>query len=204
VAVSYIVDREWQELSARAGPWHANLEAWRVDLTRPSEIESWVRSVHTHRGRIDDLLAIAGGFSPGKAHETSDSVWDLMLKLNLRSLVSVLRPVLPIMMQQNFGRIVTVSSGAILDHPGEGIAAYAVSKAAVRQLSEIIAEEVKAYDIRVHCLMPGTMDTEANRRAMPDADRSQWVSTGDVASVIHRLLLEEARTPVVVPIIRGS
>ncbi len=204
VAVSYIVDREWQEISARAGPWQAKLEGWRVDLTRPPEVESWVRSVHIHRGRIDYVLAIAGGFSPGKVHETSDSVWDLMLKLNLRSVASLLRPVLPIMIRQNFGRIITVSSGAILERPGAGIAAYAVSKAAVRQLSELLAEEVKPLDICVHCLMPGTMDTEANRQAMPDADRSQWVSTAEVAGVIHRLLLEEVQTPVVVPIIRGS
>jgi len=204
VAVPYIVDREWQDLLARAGPWRERLEGQRVDLTRPSEVESWVRSIQAGHGRIDYLLAIAGGFAAGKVHETTDAVWDLMLKLNLRSLVNILRPVLPIMIQQNFGRIVTVSSGAILDHPGAGVAAYAVSKAAVRQLSEVVAEEVKAHDIRVHCLMPGTMDTEANRRAMPDADRSAWISTSDVARVIHRLLIDSSDGPVIVPILSSS
>jgi len=204
VAVAYVVDSEWKELSARAEPWRARLDGWRVDLTRPSEVEPWIKSVQSSRGGLDYLLAIAGGFAAGKVHETSESVWDLMMKLNLRAVVGVLRPVLPVMIQHNFGRIVTVGSGAILHQPGAGIAAYAVSKAAVRQLSEVLAEEVKDYDIRVYCLMPGTMDTEANRRAMPDADRSQWVSTGEVARVIHRLLLEEVQTPVVVPIVRGS
>lgn len=204
VAVPYIADREWQELLARAGAWRERLEGQHVDLTNSSEAEFWLRSVQERRGRVDFLLAIAGGFAAGKVYETSDDVWDLMLKLNLWSLVCVLRPVLPIMMRQNFGRIVAVSSGAILDRPGAGVAAYAVSKAAVRQLSEVVSEEVKAHDIRVHCLMPGTMDTEANRRAMPGADRSQWVTTGEVASVIHRLLLDDARTPVVVPVLSGS
>lgn len=204
VAVAYIVESEWKELSARAEPWRARLEGWRVDLTRPSEVEPWIKSVQGSRGRIDYLLAIAGGFAAGKVYETPEAVWDLMMKLNLRAVVGVLRPVLPIMIQQNFGRIVTVGSGAILNQPGAGIAAYAVSKAAVRQLSEVLAEEVKDYDIRVHCLMPGTMDTEANRRAMPDADRSQWVPTSAVASVIHRLLLQNPQTPVVVPVLNAS
>ena len=204
VAVAYIAESEWKELLAQAEPWRARLDGWRVDLTRPSEVEPWIQGVQSSRGRIDYLLAIAGGFAAGKVQETSEAVWELMMKLNLGAVVGVLRPLLPIMIQQNFGRIVTVSSGAILDHPGAGIAAYAVSKAAVRQLSEVLAEEVKDYDIRVHCLMPGTMDTEANRRAMPDADRTQWVPTTAVASVIHRLLLEEVQTPVVVPIVRGS
>jgi len=204
VSVAHIVESEWKELAARAEPWRTRLDGWRVDLTRPSEVETWIKSVQSSRGRLDYLLAIAGGFAAGKVHETSESVWDLMMKLNLRAVVGVLRPVLPLMIRQNFGRIVTVGSGTILDQPGAGIAAYAVSKAAVRQLSEVLAEEMKDYDIRVHCLMPGTMDTEANRRAMPDADRSQWLSTGEVARVIHRLLLEGVRTPVVVPIVRGS
>ena len=204
VAVAYIAESEWKELLAHAEPWRTRLDGWRVDLTRPSEVEPWIQWVQSSRGRIDYLLAIAGGFAAGKVQETSEAVWELMMKLNLGAVVGVLRPLLPIMIQQNFGRIVTVSSGAIVDHPGAGIAAYAVSKAAVRQLSEVLAEEVKDYDIRVHCLMPGTMDTEANRRAMPDADRSQWVPTSEVARVIHRLLLEEVQTPVVVPIVRSS
>lgn len=204
VAVSYIVDGEWQALLGRAGAGRERLEGRRVDLTRSAEAESWVQSIQASHRRVDFLLGIAGGFAAGKVHETSDEVWDLMLKLNLRSLVSVLRPALPIMIQQNFGRIVTVSSGAILDHPGAGVAAYAVSKAAVRQLSEVVAEEVKASDIRVHCLMPGTMDTDANRRAMPDADRSAWISTTQVARVIHRLLLDSSDGPLIVPILASS
>lgn len=204
VAVTYIVDHEWQRLEAWAGPWRKRLEGQRADLTNSSEVESWVHSILGSYGRVDFLLAIAGGFAAGKVHETTDEVWNLMLKLNLTPVACVLRPVLPIMVQQNFGRIVTVASGAILDHPGAGVAAYAVSKAAVRQLSEVVAEEVKAYDIRVHCLMPGTMDTEANRRAMPDADRSAWVSTSHVARVIHQLLLDARDRSLIVPILSSS
>ena len=126
-----------------------------------------------------------------------------MLATNLRSLVTALRAVVPVMVRQNFGRIVTVSSGAILRGGGGGIAAYAVSKGAVRQLSEILADELKEYDIRVHCVMPGTMDTPANRQAMPKADFSKWVKTEDVARVMLALAGDNFRAArsVVVPVL---
>jgi NAD(P)-dependent dehydrogenase (short-subunit alcohol dehydrogenase family) len=169
-------------------------------------VERLVEGVLANWQRIDYLVAVAGGFAAGKSFETDEETWDHMLKLNLRSLISCLRFVVPAMIRQNFGRIVTVSSGAILRGGGAGIAAYAVSKGAVRQLSEILADELKAYDIHVHCILPGTMDTEANRLAMPKADFSKWVRTEEVASVVRFLLGDDAR-PVrsaVVPVLGST
>jgi NAD(P)-dependent dehydrogenase (short-subunit alcohol dehydrogenase family) len=73
----------------------------------------------------------------------------------------------------------------------------------VRQVSEILADELKNYDIHVHCLMPGTMDTPANRQSMPKADFAKWVKTEDVARVIHFLLSDDARAvrAVAVPVL---
>jgi len=203
VAVTYRVEGGWEALRRRAGQHHEKLCGAKVDLTRPAAVEGFVREVAGRWGRIDFLLAIAGGFAGGKSYETDEGTWEHMLNLNLRSLVATLRAVIPIMIQQNFGRIVTVSSGAILRGGGAGMAAYAVSKGAVRQLSEILADELKMYDIHVHCIMPGTMDTEANRRAMPRADFSKWLKTEDVARVIHLLLSDDARAvrSVVVPVL---
>jgi NAD(P)-dependent dehydrogenase (short-subunit alcohol dehydrogenase family) len=164
-----------------------------VDLLQASEVERLVAGVLTKWQRIDYLVAVAGGFAAGKSFETDDKTWDHMLNLNLRSLIFCLRFIVPAMIRQNFGRIVTVSSGSILRSGGAGIAAYAVSKGAVRQLSEILADELRAYDIHVHCILPGTMDTEANRLAMPKADFSKWVKTEEVARLVHFLLSDNAR-----------
>jgi NAD(P)-dependent dehydrogenase (short-subunit alcohol dehydrogenase family) len=107
------------------------------------------------------------------------------------------------MIAKDFGRIVTVSSGTILGGGGAGTTAFAVSKGAVRHLSELLAEEVKGYNIRVFCLMPGTLDTDANRRSMPQADFSEWVKTESVAGVVHELLKDKGnRSPLVVPVLR--
>ena len=192
VAVSYLSDREWASLEGRTGELRPLLKGAQVDLEQAQDVER--------------LVAVAGGFAAGKSFETDEETWDHMLKLNLRSLISCLRFVVPVMIRQNFGRIVTVSSGAILRGGGAGIAAYAVSKGAVRQLSEILADELKEYDIHVHCILPGTMDTEANRLAMPKADFSKWVRTEEVAGVVRFLLGDDAR-PVrsaVVPVSRTT
>ncbi len=203
VIVTYRSDSEWQALAQRATGQRASLEGLRIDLTSASETSASLKEPLSRHKRIDFLICVAGGFAAGRSYETDDRIWDFMLNLNLRTVVNTLRPVVPLMIAQNFGRIATISSGAILNNPGAGIAAYAVSKGAVRQLSEILAQELRDYDIRVHCVMPGTMDTPANRSAMPDADFTKWVKTEKVAAVIHRLLAagRDAALPLVVPAI---
>ncbi len=203
VAVTYRSAEELTALARDAGANAERLFGMQVDLTRAGDVEASVRDLSARWGRIDFLVAVAGGFAAGKSFETDEKTWDHMFNLNCRSLVKCLRAVVPVMIQQNFGRIVTLSSGAILRGGGAGIAAYAVSKGAVQQLSEILADELKNYDIHVHCLLPGTMDTPANRRSMPNADFSKWVKTEDVARVIHFLLSDDARAirSVVVPVL---
>jgi NAD(P)-dependent dehydrogenase (short-subunit alcohol dehydrogenase family) len=203
VVVTYRSEKEWAALEGWAGEHRGNLTGVKVDLKQAPEVERLVADVLSKWQRIDHLVAVAGGFAAGKSFETDDKTWDHMFNLNFRSLIFCLRSVVPVMIRQNFGRIVTVSSGSILRGGGAGIAAYAVSKGAVRQLSEILADELKAFDIRVHCILPGTMDTKANRLAMPKADFSKWVKTGEVARLIHFLLSDDSRAvrSAVVPVL---
>ena len=193
VAVSYRSVSEWELLERKAAEHSRNLLGLQIDLTHSGEVERMVSEISTRWGPVDYLIALAGGFAAGKSYETDDPTWDKMFNLNLRSLVVPLRAVVPLMIKQQFGRIVTTSSGAILHGGGAGIAAYALSKGAVRQLTEILAEELKDHDIHVHCVLPGTMDTEANRKAMPKADFSKWVKTEDVARTIRTLLSDDTR-----------
>jgi NAD(P)-dependent dehydrogenase (short-subunit alcohol dehydrogenase family) len=191
--VTYRSEGEWAALESRARSHRENLWGRKVDLTDAAAVSGFIAEVVERWQRIDFLLCIAGGFAAGKTHETEVETWDHMFNLNLKSVFLAVRSVVPVMIRQNFGRIVAVSSGAILHGGGAGIAAYVVSKGAVRQLTEILAEELKGYDIRVHSILPGTMDTESNRRAMPGTDFSRWVKTEDVARVIHFLLSDQAR-----------
>ncbi len=87
------------------------------------------------------------------------------------------------MLRQGSGRIVNVASRAALAGDA-GLAAYSAAKAAVLRLTESMAAELKEGGVGVNCVLPGTMDTPANRRSMPNADHSQWVPTEEVARVI--------------------
>jgi NAD(P)-dependent dehydrogenase (short-subunit alcohol dehydrogenase family) len=203
VAAPYRSQEEFENLKRVAGARKENLIGMEADLTRSEDVERVVGSLLDHWQRIDYLLAVAGGFAAAKSYETDERTWDHMFNLNLRSVFLAVRATVPHMIRQNFGRIVTVSSGAVLHGGGAGIAAYAISKRAVRQLSEILADELKDYDIHVHCVLPGTMDTPANREAMPRADFSKWVKTQDVARVIRTLLEDDfgAVRSVAVPVL---
>ncbi len=95
------------------------------------------------------------------------------------------------MTEARWGRIVNVASRAVVPPQG-GLIAYTVSKASVITLTQALAQEVRSHGITVNAVLPSTMDTPANRRAMPDADRSGWVSTEAVARVIAFLASEDA------------
>ena len=202
-AAPYRSQEEFDNLKRQASAPGENLIGMKADVTRGEEVERAVAAVLERWGRIDYLVAVAGGFAAGKSYETDERTWDHMFNLNLRSVYLAVRAVVPHMIRANFGRIVTVSSGAILRGGGAGIAAYAISKSAVLKLSEILADELKDYDIHIHCMLPGTMDTAANRAAMPKADFSKWVKTEDVARVVRTLLSDDLRAvrSVAVPVL---
>lgn len=203
VVVPYLHEEGWKALRTQADEYVDRLTGAPVNLANADEVDGFVQDILARTSRIDFLVCLTGGFAAGKSFESDAQTWDRMLDLNLRSVFLLLKPVIPAMIRRNFGRIITVSSAAILRGGGAGMAAYAVSKGAVRQLTEILARELEGYDIRAHCVMPGTMDTESNRKAMPKADPAGWVKTEDVAKVIHFLLSEKARAvrSAVVPVL---
>ena len=81
------------------------------------------------------------------------------------------------------GRLVNVAARPALV-PTPGLSAYAASKAAVAAMTQSLAEELKREGIWVNAVVPSTMDTPANRAAMPSADFAAWPSVDDVAETI--------------------
>jgi NAD(P)-dependent dehydrogenase (short-subunit alcohol dehydrogenase family) len=101
--------------------------------------------------------------------------------------------VLPSMRERRRGVIVNVASQAAFARP-PGIAAYAASKAAVVVLTESLQKEVAPDGIRVVAVAPSTIDTPANRAAMPGADSSTWTPPERIAEVILWLASDAAST----------
>jgi NAD(P)-dependent dehydrogenase (short-subunit alcohol dehydrogenase family) len=142
------------------------------------------------------VALIAGGYRGGKkVHEEGDgSALAAMLNANVETAYQSLRAVLPSMVARKKGSVVVVGSrAAVQPWTGSGSAAYAASKAAVVALAQAVAAEVIAHGVRVNAVLPSTMDTPANRAAMPRADPSEWVTLASAAGVIAFLLSDDAR-----------
>lgn len=140
-------------------------------------------------GGLDGLVNVAGGFDMGRVADSDLELWDALYAKNLRSAVSTSKAALAHL--GNGGAIVNIAAGAALK-AGAGMGAYAASKAGVLRLTEALAEEQRKAGVRVNAILPITMDTPANREAMPKADRSSWVSTAAVANLVVFLLSDLA------------
>jgi len=186
VCIPYAVPAELEALEKRldAGA-RARLHAAPADVTDETSIDGFVRGVLDAQRRVDILVNGVGGFAGGDLASTSLEEWNRMMSLNLTTAVIGCRSVLPAMKAAGYGRIVNVSSRAVVP-PAGGFIAYTVAKAAVITLTQGLARELPP-GVTVNAVLPSTMDTPGNRRAMPDADRSTWVSTDAVAEVIAYL-----------------
>ena len=192
VAIPYAVAEERAALEGQLAPdRRARLLAIAADVTDEAAVGKFVQAVRDRHGRVDAIVNAVGGFAGGDLVSTSLLEWERMMSLNLTSAVIACRAVLPGMIAAASGRIVNIASRSVIPPQG-GFIAYTVSKAAVITLTQALAQEVKRHGITVNAVLPSTMDTPANRRAMPDADRSGWVSTADVARVVAFLLSEQA------------
>lgn len=188
VAVPWLVPEEWESLKGRVeGERPGRLHGARVDMVSDqTALAAFVTDVIARHNGIDVMVNTVGGFAAGDLASTSLAEWRRMMELNLTSAVIGCRAVLPAMRAARRGRIVNVSSRAVVP-PAGGFIAYTVAKCAVIALTQALAHEERPHGIAVNAVLPSTMDTPANRRAMPDADRSGWVSTEAVADVIAYL-----------------
>lgn len=156
----------------------------------PAEISSregakvLVDRVVAHFGRIDVLAHTVGGFAGGQSiADTDDDTFQRMLDLNLNSVFHILRATIPALRPTGNGRIIAIGSRAALE-TGAGVGAYSASKAAMVSLIRTVALENKDAGLTANVILPGTMDTPANRKSIPNADFSKWVRPSTVASLI--------------------
>ena len=126
-----------------------------ADLMDPDDASRAVAEV----GHIDVLANIAGGFTMGESvAETSDETWDFMFNLNARTVLNMVRAVVPGMRDRGAGRIVNIGARAGLRGAG-AMGAYCASKSVVLRLTESLADELKADGINVNCILPSIVDT---------------------------------------------
>ena len=149
-------------------------------------------SVEAFYATIPDLWAsihVAGAFAMSPAGEPAADIFADMIDANARTAFLCCHAAARAMLASGTaGRIVNVTARAGLDpRKGAGMSAYAASKAAVAAITVALAEELKGEGILVNAVAPSTLDTAANRKAMPKADFSKWVSLEAAAEAIIHL-----------------
>ncbi|RZT20264.1 NADP-dependent 3-hydroxy acid dehydrogenase YdfG [Kribbella sp. VKM Ac-2569] len=134
------------------------------------------------------LVNLVGGFASGsRVHETPIEDFEKQLRLNLRPTYLITQGVLPHLLAGGGGAIVCTSSGAAL-RPFSGAAGYITAKAGVIAFADALHAEYARDGIRVNTILPGTIDTPANRTAMPKADTSKWTPPERIAAVVRTLV----------------
>jgi NAD(P)-dependent dehydrogenase (short-subunit alcohol dehydrogenase family) len=164
-----------------------------VDVTDEAAVRELIDAVFAKYSRLDGLVNTVGGYAGGtNLWETEPKLFDQMLTSNMLSGYVLARATVPAMVKQGSGVIVNVASKAAVDHAA-GAAAYAASKAGAVAMMDSLAAEVKGTGVRVNSILPSIIDTEPNRKAMPNADFSKWPKPEEIARVILFLCSDEAK-----------
>ena len=187
VAASWIVPDEADRLRHDLAEF-ADLFLVRADVSKPGDVATMLAEAEDAVGGLDGLVHLVGMWRGGvPLQEVADEAWDLVMDVNLRTAFNCARAVLPGMLERGWGRLVFVSSRTT-SHGQSGQVPYAVAKAGVAALAAAIADETRGTGITSNSVSPSILDTEANRRAFPDADQGRWVGPADLAATISFLV----------------
>jgi len=192
-SVTYRNRPEWEKFKNAASSHASRLEGHEIDVTDEIAARQLIERIVSKHGRLDAMVNTVGGYAGGLTlWEMETRVFEQMLNLNLRSGYALSRAAVPAMLKPGRGTIVNVAAKAALDHAA-GASAYAASKAAAVAMMDSLAADLKGTGVRVNTILPSILDTEANRKAMPNADFAKWPKPKDIARVILFLCSDEAK-----------
>lgn len=159
----------------------ARIHSQRADVTRSSDVDALVQQTEAALGPISILVNNVGMGLFGPVQDKSEQDWDTVMNTNVKSIFLVSRRVIPGMIQRKRGDIINISSLAGKNtFAGGGI--YCASKWAVQGLSGCMAEDLRAYNVRVSTVCPGSVATEFSGRGPKDA--SKVLTAQDVAHAV--------------------
>lgn len=172
---------------------HPGFTAIPAEISAGNDANALLDQVLARFGKLDVLVHTVGGFAGGQSIvDTDDATFQQMLDMNLNSVFCILRAAVPALRKSGDGRLIAIGSRAAVD-PGPGVGAYSASKAAMVSLMKTVALENKDAGLKANVILPGTIDTPANRKAMPKADTSTWVQPTAIASLIVWLAGDSGR-----------
>ena len=161
-----------------------------VDLADAAQATAAIDTVATRLGSIDALVNIAGAFAFETVADGNTATWQRLYTINVMTAVNASRAAIPHLIASGAGRIINIGAMGALQ-AAAGMGPYAASKSGVHRLTEALAAELKGK-VTVNAVLPSTIDTPANRRDMPNADFSAWVTADELADVILFLASDAA------------
>lgn len=200
IVVTYRSEKEMLELKTELGNLlkqpsniSTTIEFTKVDVTRDDETKRSVSHIVEKHGHIHALINVVGSYIGGKSvSQLDESEWDRMISINLKSAFLISKHVIPVMVTNNYGKLVHIASKTGLASNGYD-SAYAASKAGLIRLVESAYQEVKGSNVNVNCILPTILDTESNRKEMPNADYSKWINLEDLSKVILFLSSDDSK-----------
>jgi NAD(P)-dependent dehydrogenase (short-subunit alcohol dehydrogenase family) len=191
VAICSRDSKALNQASAELTKFGARVFAYVADVTRRAEVEALVAKTEAALGPVSILVNNAGIGVFGPTHEKSEEDWDKVINTNLKSMFLTSKAVVPAMIARNGGDIVNISSLAGLNaFAGGGI--YCASKWGVQGLSACMAEDLRAYGIRVSTVCPGSVATEFSGSGPKDA--SKVLSAEDVAHAVEMIVTQSPKS----------
>jgi NAD(P)-dependent dehydrogenase (short-subunit alcohol dehydrogenase family) len=162
------------------------------DMTKNAEIIACVAQIVAQEGRIDIVVSNAGMHLSQTIEDTTEALFDQVMNLNFKGAFFLLQAVIPTMKQQNYGKIVMVSSEqAFIAKPRSAI--YGATKAALAQLAKNIAVDYAPFGIYCNAVCPGTIDTPLYRQAIDDYQEKSGIAMAVIeqqeasAQLLHRI-----------------
>jgi NAD(P)-dependent dehydrogenase (short-subunit alcohol dehydrogenase family) len=164
---------------------HERYEYHLVNVGDEAETSAFIDTMISKHQKIDGALLLAGGFAMGNIDTTDGQAIKDMFAINFETAYYTARPLFNHMMQHGYGRIVLIGSKpALQSAAGKNVLAYAITKNLLFKLAELLNETAKGTNVVTSVIAPSTIDTEANRRDMPDADTSKWVKPEQIAELM--------------------
>lgn len=182
------------EKSKAALSSHPNLHTFILDLTNAETVVQTIQQIVEKYQQIHGCLLLAGGYTPGKIGSGNLDKFRQQVSLNFETAYNVVSAVFGHMKEKKEGRIVFIGSQpALRPEKAAGSVEYALSKSLLFQLAAILNAQSADTNVISHIIVPGTIDTPANRTAMPDADFSKWAKPEQIAGTLELLCADVTR-----------
>lgn len=166
-----------------------NIFYYAAELISPESSQSLVENILNKTENIAAAVFIAGGFVGGSLQHTSMDDINSMMQLNFATAFNSSIPLVKHFRKKGGGKLIFIGAKAAY-HNSTAISnmAYSLSKQMLFNFTAMINESEAEFKTTAHILLPGTLDTEFNRKQMPDADFTEWTSTFMIAETISNII----------------